>query len=99
MERGRWRRDEGFWGVKEKGRENREMGRGDLEEGLAVKEIGEDDVAAAMVRGEREKWKEMINEFVNVNCFYETRLVEGFVCLRNCPWSLIFVCLVSINFG
>lgn len=47
MERGRWRRDEGFWGVKEKGRENREMGRGDLEEGLAVKEIGEDDVAGA----------------------------------------------------
>lgn len=50
MARGRWRREEGFCGVKEKGRENLEMGRGDLEEGLAVKEIGEDDVAAAMVR-------------------------------------------------
>lgn len=55
MARGRWRREESFCGVKEKGRENLEMGRGDLEEGLAVKEIGEDDVAAAMVRGERER--------------------------------------------
>lgn len=44
MARGRWRREESFCGVKEKGRENLEMGRGDLEEGLAVKEIGEDDV-------------------------------------------------------